>query len=189
MDTFTPEFRSEVMSRIRSTGTRPEEQLAGLIRASLGHRWRIVRNDAALPGRPDIVIPSLQVCIFADGCFFHRCPQHWRVPGTRPEYWVPKIEGNVRRDRRIAAALRQQGYSVWRVWEHDLRPRAIPGTAERLARRLQRRRDQVASQPRRSREVTLESATVLLVTKHVAGPTGDVGLRPAKLAGGHTRGR
>lgn len=145
MDSFTPEFRSEVMSRIRSVGTGPEERLAAVVRSILGHRWRIDRNDIRLPGRPDIVIPSLRVCIFADGCFFHRCPRHWRPPGTRPDYWVPKINGNVRRDRRTASALRRQGYAVWRVWEHDLAAKALPATAARLARQLERRRAQITS--------------------------------------------
>jgi DNA mismatch endonuclease (patch repair protein) len=145
MDCFTPEFRSDVMARIRSSGTGPEERLAVAVRASLGPRPLLERNVAILPGRPDIVIPSLKLCIFADGCFFHGCPRHWRAPLTRPEYWVPKVEGNVRRDRRTAAALRRQGYSVWRVWEHDLRAGSIAQTASRLAAKIERRRTQIAS--------------------------------------------
>lgn len=133
------------MSRIRSTGTSPEERLAAAVRAALGHRWRIERNFSGLPGRPDIVVPGLRLCIFADGCFFHRCPRHWRLPATRPEYWGPKVERNVRRDRRTALALRRQGYSVWRIWEHDLKPQTLPRTSERLAARLRRRRAQLAA--------------------------------------------
>lgn len=61
------------------------------------------------------------------------------APATRADYWVPKIEANVRRDRRNADALRRKGFSVWRVWEHDLRPAVLPTTAAVLAARLDRR--------------------------------------------------
>jgi DNA mismatch endonuclease (patch repair protein) len=137
-DCFTPEFRSEVMSRIRSKGTSPEERLATAVLDALGPGWRIDRNVGALPGRPDVVIPDLGVCIFADGCFFHGCPKHWRAPSTRTEYWVPKVASNKRRDRRHARALRAQGWAVWRLWEHDLTPRAQESIRRRLRARLAR---------------------------------------------------
>src|SRR5580698_284189 len=104
-DCFSEEFRSDVMSRIRSTGSKPEDRLVEIVRRVLGPKWRIDRNVRGLPGCPDVVVPSLRLCIFADGCFFHGCPSHWRPPATRREYWVPKIEGNIRRDKRHAKDL------------------------------------------------------------------------------------
>jgi DNA mismatch endonuclease, patch repair protein len=128
------------MSRIRSKGTRPEEALADIVEVALGQACAVNRNDRQLPGAPDIVVPSLRLCIFADGCFFHMCPVHYRPPRTRPEYWVPKIERNARRDRRHARQLRREGWAVWRLWEHDLRPAARSRTELKLARRLENRK-------------------------------------------------
>jgi DNA mismatch endonuclease (patch repair protein) len=65
-DIFTPEKRSEIMSRIRSTGTTPETRLWVLVRAALGRRWRIDRNVRTLPGQPDVLIPSLRLAVFAE---------------------------------------------------------------------------------------------------------------------------
>jgi DNA mismatch endonuclease (patch repair protein) len=131
------------MSRIRSKGTKPEESLDRIVRTALGGRWRVDRNARLLPGVPDVVIPGLKVCIFVDGCFFHMCPVHYRPPKTRGDYWVPKLHGNVRRDHRYARRLRKDGWAVWRIWEHDLRPSARDATALRLKRRLHRRRNAI----------------------------------------------
>ena len=120
-DVFDEDKRSEVMSRIRSTGTKPEEQLAEFVREELGPRWRIDRNRSDLPGKPDIVIPSLRLILELDGCFFHQCPQHGRIPDSNRDYWEPKLRRNVRRDRRNRRRLRTEGWSVWRFWEHDLK--------------------------------------------------------------------
>lgn len=132
------------MSRIRSTNTEPEERMHLMLRAVLGHRWRIDRNASYLAGKPDIVIPSLELCIFVDGCFFHGCPRHFRVPATRPEYWVPKVARNRARDRRHALELRSDGWSVWRFWEHDLKGGRAEATAAGLERRIARHRDAVS---------------------------------------------
>lgn len=72
-----------------------------------------------MPGRPDIVIPNLNLAIFLDGCFFHLCPKHGRIPDSNRDYWEPKLLGNVRRDARSRRALRRMGFAVWRFWEHD----------------------------------------------------------------------
>ena len=108
------------MSRIRSTGTAPEERLYEAVRMVLGHRWRIDRNVKAMPGCPDVVIPSLRLVVFADGCFFHGCPKHYREPLSNTEYWTPKIAGNIARDKAQQSALEADGWIVWRVWEHEL---------------------------------------------------------------------
>jgi DNA mismatch endonuclease, patch repair protein len=135
-DKHTPEQRSANMARIRSSGTTPEQRLYQAVRAALGYRWRIDRNIRALPGCPDVVIPSLRLVIFADGCFFHGCPKHYRAPLSNTEYWVPKIAGNVARDQARQATLEANGWSVWRVWEHDLTKSALPDTQVALDHRL-----------------------------------------------------
>ncbi len=135
-DNHTPEQRSANMARIRSSGTAPEERLYEVVRVALGYRWRIDRNVTTMPGRPDVVVPSLRLVIFADGCFFHGCPAHYRPPLSNSEYWLPKILGNMDRDKSHRSVLETNGWSVWRVWEHELTKRAIPETQLTLDHRL-----------------------------------------------------
>ena|SRR5436305_199510 len=137
-DVFTVKKRSEVMSRIRSSGTEVEALLYSIVREALGGRWRIERNVSALPGRPDIFIPALKLIIFADGCFYHSCPNHGHVPKSNMQYWVPKLRLNVQRDKRNRRALRSLGFSVWRIWEHRLEGRLLNSTRKQIRRRLQR---------------------------------------------------
>lgn len=139
VDIWPEKKRSEVMSRIRSSGTQPEVRLRAIVKQALP-RHKIVANDPLLPGKPDIVVPSLRLAIFVDGCFWHLCPQHGRIPTSRADYWEPKLRGNQRRGQRQARQLRSMGYSVWRVWEHDLKSAKLEHTTQRLARRLQQRR-------------------------------------------------
>ena len=145
-DNHTPEQRSANMARIRSSGTMPEERLYVTVRAVLGHKWRIDRNVTAMAGRPDVVIPSLRLVIFADGCFFHGCPTHYRAPLSNTEYWLPKITGNIKRDSLHQSTLEAAGWSVWRVWEHDLTKKNLPDTQLKLGDHLGQL---VAERPRR----------------------------------------
>lgn len=151
-DIFDEEKRSEIMSRITSSGTKPEERLYAIVRSILGHRWRIDTNVRELPGKPDILIPTLSLVLFSDGCFFHRCPEHGRIPDTNQEYWEPKLKNNVERDRNNRAELRRRGFTVWRFWGHDLKTKEnLAETQSRLEEKLNGRlkawRD--AGKPRR----------------------------------------
>jgi DNA mismatch endonuclease (patch repair protein) len=124
-DIFTVEKRSEIMSRIRSAGTSPENRLYLMLRDSLGSRRRIDRNVRDLPGQPDFLIPSLRLAVFADGCFYHGCPTHGHTPKSNTTYWIPKLARNRKRDAANRKALRAMGFTVFRAWEHDLKARRL----------------------------------------------------------------
>lgn len=144
-DVFSPEKRSEVMASIRSKGTKIERTLHEIVREVLGHRWRIDSHVDDLPGKPDLVVPSLRLALFADSCFFHSCPEHGRIPDSNRDYWKPKIARNVERDRETDEALASRGYEVVRVWEHELKTvRARATTTQRLRETL---RKSIESQP------------------------------------------
>lgn len=123
MDIFTPEKRSEIMSRIRGR-TKPELRLYEIVRTVVGPRRCIFRNYNRLLGSPDVFVPALSLAFFVDGCFFHGCPVHGHVPYTNSEFWERKILRNMRRDRRYQRKLRRDGISVWRFWEHELKTSA-----------------------------------------------------------------
>ncbi|MHB8513516.1 MAG: DNA mismatch endonuclease Vsr [Actinomycetota bacterium] len=138
-DCLTKEQRSRNMSAIRSTGSQPEQKVAVLLQKVFPRR-RIVHAPSRIPGRPDYFLPGLKLAVFVDGCFWHGCPRHGRTPDSNREYWVPKLDANKRRDARRRASLRRSGFSVWRVWEHELTSGAIAVTTRRIhhqARRLQ----------------------------------------------------
>lgn len=119
MDSVTRERRSEIMSRVRSKDTGPERVVRRLIHG-MGYRYGLHRRD--LPGTPDLVFPSRVKVIFINGCFWHghKCALGQRMPKSRRDFWVPKIDGNRRRDARKKGALRRMGWGVLTVWECQL---------------------------------------------------------------------
>ena len=128
-DTKTPAERSENMSRIRSTNTKPEE----IVRKYLfSHGFRYRKNDKRYPGKPDIVLSKYRTIIFVNGCFWHMhgCSRS-RLPHSNEEYWKPKIERNIKRDAENKQKLEVAGWNVIIVWECELKKRT---SEERLSR-------------------------------------------------------
>lgn len=125
MDPLTPAQRSERMGRVKGKDTGAEMTVRRLVHG-LGYRYRLHRRD--LPGSPDLVFAGRRKVIFVHGCFWHRHPDpactRARMPATRPEYWVPKLEGNRARDLRAEAALTAAGWAVLTVWECELKDAA-----------------------------------------------------------------
>lgn len=74
-----------------------------------------------LTGKPDFVFPRLKIAVFLDGCFWHGCPSHCRMPSSNINYWNKKIEKNKIRDKKIAKALKMKGWQVIRIWEHEIK--------------------------------------------------------------------
>lgn len=70
---------------------------------------------------PDIVLRGKRVAIFIHGCFWHKCPKCFRWPKTREEYWKPKIDRNVERDRENREILKKNGWEVLEIWEHEIK--------------------------------------------------------------------
>lgn len=116
MDIFTKEKRSQIMSRIRSKDTGPEMTLRRVLWSS-GLRYRVNYN---IPGKPDIVFVNKRIVVFVDGCFWHGCPTHSRIPKTNKQFWEEKIKRNIKRDKKANDVLSSKGWTVLRFWEHDI---------------------------------------------------------------------
>lgn len=128
-DHLSPERRSVNMSRIRSSGTKPEMLVRRLLH-SRGYRFRC--HVRQLPGSPDLVFSKRKKVVLVHGCFWHQhpdCPRATR-PKSREEYWDPKLRGNVQKDLRTVQQLNSQGWHVLTVWECETGDR---GLAHRLA--------------------------------------------------------
>lgn len=119
MDTVNRKTRSRVMAAVRSSGNRSTEKRLryALIRARV-KGWRTQAND--IVGIPDFVFDKEQIAVFVDGCFWHGCPRCYRRPSSSQKYWDNKVKRNMARDKRVAAKLRRDGWSVIRIWEHCL---------------------------------------------------------------------
>ncbi len=133
-DNLTPAQRSFTMSRIRSKDTTPELAIRRLIYAR-GLRFR--KHMTGLPGRPDLVFAGVKVVVFVDGDFWHG----WQFPRWRHKvkgYWINKIEGNRRRDRRNLRQLTRGGWLVIRIWEHEVK-KDVQSCIDRIEAAVRRR--------------------------------------------------
>jgi DNA mismatch endonuclease (patch repair protein) len=131
-DVFTKKKRSQVMAAIRSAGNRATElRLAAILRTHGITGWRRHRD---LPGKPDFVFRRERLAVFVDGCFWHGCPRHLRMPRDNRLYWKRKIARNIQRDRETTRRLKEAGWHVLRVWEHALRSPEV--VARRIASKL-----------------------------------------------------
>jgi len=134
-DPLSPEQRSERMSRVRNKDTKPELKIRRLV-WSLGYRYRL--HSKNLPGRPDLVFHARRKVIFIHGCFWHQhgesCRQY-RMPRTRLEFWLPKLEGNKRRDSANQQLLREMGWDYMVIWE--CRIKAIEEVKQRIVNFLE----------------------------------------------------
>lgn len=127
----TPEQRSYIMSRVRSTGNASTEiRLITLMKKSGIKGWR---RKVALIGKPDFVFKKERVAVFVDGCFWHGCSECYRKPTKNSVYWRGKVERNMRRDADVTEQLEAKGWKVLRIWEHELRSKG-GGVSECLTR-------------------------------------------------------
>lgn len=114
------------MSGIKCKNTKPEIK----VRKAL-HRlgFRFGRNNALLPGKPDIVLPRWKVAIFVNGCFWHwhDCPLS-KLPSSNVDFWLKKLSANRERDIRVAVQLRERSWRVVTIWECALRGKHVEDT-------------------------------------------------------------
>lgn len=119
MDTLSKAERSERMSRIRGSDTKPELALRSAMHR-LGFRFRL--HGSNLPGRPDLIFPKYRAVVFVHGCFWH---QHngckiATTPKSNTVFWQAKFKRNVDRDLKVAKSLEQLGWRVFTVWECEV---------------------------------------------------------------------
>ena len=114
--------------------TKPELLVRQRLReAGLGGyrlQWKV-------PGRPDIAWPGKKVCIFVNGCFWHRCPKcHPSTPKKNIDYWEAKFARNIERDKQNLARLEADGWTVHVIWECELKKKAREETFASLLPKL-----------------------------------------------------
>ncbi len=119
-DDLTPEQRRKNMQAIRSKDTAIELRLRKAL-WERGIRYR--KNYRKLIGKPDIAITKYKIAVFCDSDYWHGYDwenRNQRIKSNR-DYWVPKIERNMERDREVTNALQKEGWHVIRFWEWQIR--------------------------------------------------------------------
>ena len=119
-DDLTPEQRRRNMQAIRSKDTTIELRMRKAL-WQCGVRYR--KNYKKLVGKPDIAITKYRIAVFCDFDYWHGYDwenRNQRIKSNR-DYWVPKIERNMKRDREVTAALQEEGWLVLRFWEWQIR--------------------------------------------------------------------
>lgn len=120
----SPAARATMVAN-RARDTKPELALRRLLHAQ-GLRYRVdFRPVPAIRSRADVVFTRARLAVFVDGCFWHGCPEHYQASKTNSEYWKAKIEANKSRDAKTSRLLQEAGWSVVRVWEHEVAEQAV----------------------------------------------------------------
>jgi DNA mismatch endonuclease (patch repair protein) len=109
------------MARIRGRDSAPELVVRRLVHG-MGYRYRL--HERTLPGTPDLAFRSRRKVIFVHGCFWHRhsalgCKLA-RLPKSRLDFWLPKLEGNRARDEMNESKLKELAWEYLTVWECEL---------------------------------------------------------------------
>jgi DNA mismatch endonuclease (patch repair protein) len=124
MDTLTKQQRSRCMGRIKSKNTLPEVVVRKIL-TQLGIKYRL--HVKKLPGTPDIVISRIKTIFFINGCFWHQhegCKRQ-SIPKTNLNYWVPKLEKNISRQKESIETLEKAGWKVVIIWECEIKNYSI----------------------------------------------------------------
>ena len=118
-DTFNKSRRSQIMRAVHSKGTGAENKCEALLRSL---KLPFSRH-ADLPGQPDFILRASNLALFVHGCFWHahKGCKNAALPTSNVAYWVQKIDGNRRRDRRVREALRKAGWRTAVIWECTLK--------------------------------------------------------------------
>lgn len=141
-DDLTPEQRRRNMRAIKSKDTTIE---LALRKALWGKGIRYRKNCKALIGKPDIAITKHKIAVFCDSEYWHGYDwenQNQKIKSNR-EYWIPKIERNMARDKEVNAALEQDGWTVIRLWERQIRKELNSCVDEVLSAIEKRREDAI----------------------------------------------
>ena len=108
--------RSRMMSRIRSSDTKPEILTRKALHR-LGYRFRLKSKVGRV--KPDIVLRSRKVAIFVHGCYWHQ-HEGCKLAYSDRKYsdkWKKKFRDNNLRDKRVIEQLLSENWRVVVVWE------------------------------------------------------------------------
>lgn len=110
------------MSKVKSKNTGAELKLIKIFKENNIKGWR---RTYPMFGKPDFVFLKHRIAIFVDGCFWHGHNCRNVTPKNNAEYWRKKIENNKERDKIVTKTIEKKGWKVIRIWECELKGKAI----------------------------------------------------------------
>lgn len=130
LDNHTPEQRHKNMTAVKSKGTKIEV----LLQKELWHRGlRYRKNVKNIYGKPDIAFIGKKIAVFCDSEFFHGFD--WEIRSkeikSNREFWIPKIEKNIQRDKDVTDKLKKDGWFVLRFWGNEIK-NDVSGCADKI---------------------------------------------------------
>ncbi|MGH7139195.1 MAG: very short patch repair endonuclease [Pirellulales bacterium] len=147
----TSEHVRRVMQANVGRETAVEKRLRSAVhKAGLRYRKNAVVHEG-VRCKADLVFRTARVCVFVDGCFWHGCPLHFKVPQSNSSWWHEKIGETMVRDQRQADLLMRHGWRVLRFWEHELGTDHLPSVVARISRAVRRTRTRCAYRVKRRR--------------------------------------
>ncbi len=142
MDKVDSKTRSYIMSRVKSKNTELEKSVRKALTARKV-RYRI--SNGKHFGKPDLLFMGKKTAVFIDSCFWHGCSEHCRLPVANGEYWKTKIERSMVRDQLVDEYYREKGWTVIRIWGHDLKKqKSIEEKADEIVSIIYRGKDRMS---------------------------------------------
>ncbi len=123
-DVHDKNTRSYNMSMIKGRDTKPEILVRKFLHGN-GLRYSLYNKN--LPGKPDLCLKKYRTVVFVNGCFWHGhegC-KYFKLPKTRTEWWLNKINGTKERDQLNLDSLLNLGWKVITVWECELKTNPV----------------------------------------------------------------
>ncbi|MCR4562081.1 MAG: very short patch repair endonuclease [Bacilli bacterium] len=110
---------SYTMSRIKGKDTTIEVKLRKVLYQK-GYRYRC--NSKYIFGHPDISFKGYKVVVFCDSEFWHgyNFEENKEKIHSHTDYWIPKIERNIARDKEVNERLTKEGYTIIRFWGNEI---------------------------------------------------------------------
>lgn len=120
MDRLTKEQRKKNMQAVKSKNTSIELMLRKEL-WKRGLRYRT--NYTKIIGKADIVFIGKKIAVFCDSEFWHGYDWEHKKEEIKSnrDFWLPKIEQNIQRDKEVTQALTSDGWLVLRFWGKDIK--------------------------------------------------------------------
>lgn len=128
MDKHTPEQRRKNMRAVKNK----DSQIELLLRKELWSRGLHYRKNVnRIYGKPDIAFIGKKIAVFCDSEFWHGYNWEERKKDfkSHQEFWIPKIERNMQRDKEVTERLQSEGWTVLRFWGNDIK-KNVSGCAD-----------------------------------------------------------
>ncbi len=128
------------MSRIRSSGTRMEKMMASFLWKEGLRGYR--KNAGSITGKPDFSWKKHKIAVFCDSEFWHG--KNWKAAKreikSNRDFWIPKIERNIERDKDVNKILKNSGWIVIRIWGKDIEKK-LGSCVKRVERAIERQNE------------------------------------------------